>query len=201
MREEPFAVIVAEFPEEKAAQQALNKLQAERKDKSFDLIDAAIIRKTPDGKLHIKETNDSGGGKGAATGLLAGAAIGLIGGPLGIAAWSASGALLGGIAARLHDRGIHNDQLRQVGQELTPGSSALVVVIDSNWTTPIEKELVEAGGRVFTTEIAAEIAAQLRKDAQDKQSETDSFIPVSSSGVLQSPAMVEQQARDQLEDE
>lgn len=194
MKDEPFAVIVTEFDDEEAASQALTNLKAERKERSFSLKDSVIIRKDPSGKLHIKEAEDSGGGKGAGFGLLAGAALGLIGGPLGIAAWGAAGALVGGMAAKLHDSGIQNDQLRQIGEELTPGGSALVIVIDPDWTTPIEKELVQSGGRVFTTGIAAEIAAQIQKIAEEKQAEVESFVPVASSAVLQSPTRMGEQA-------
>jgi len=110
----------------------------------------------------VKESTASSGNKAAGLGLLAGAAIGLIGGPVGIAAWSSAGAAAGAIAARLHDSGIRNEQLRQVSEELTPGSSALVLVIEPQWTTAIEKDLVASGARVFTTGIAAEIAAQIQ---------------------------------------
>lgn len=194
MKDEPFAVIVAEFDNEEAASQALNNLKAERKERSFSLKDSVIIRKDPNGKLHIKEAEDSGGGKGAGFGLLAGATLGLIGGPLGIAAWGAAGALVGGMAAKLHDSGIQNDQLRQIGEELSSGGSALVIVIDPDWTTPIEKELVLSGGRVFTTGIAAEIAAQIQKIAEEKQAEVENFVPVASSAVLQSPTRMGEQA-------
>jgi len=201
MKDEPFTVILAEFENEEAASQALNNLKAERKERSFTLKDTVIIRKDPNGKLHIKETDDSGGGKGAGFGLLAGAALGLIGGPLGIAAWGAAGALVGGIAAKLHDSGIQNDQLRQIGEELTLGGSALVIVIDPDWTTPIEKDLVQSGGQVFTTGIAAEIAAQIQRIAEEKQAEVESFVPVASSAVLQSPTRIGEQAKSNMDSE
>ena len=161
--DERFAVLVAEFETEDSADQALKSIQAQTKERAISIKDAAVIRKDSDGKLQVKETADSTGGTGAGIGLLAGAAIGLIGGPAGIAAWSASGALVGGLAARLHDSGIRNEQLLMVGEELTPGSSALVLVIDPEWTTAIEKSLVAIGARVFTTGIAAEIATQIQK--------------------------------------
>jgi hypothetical protein len=93
-----------------------------------------------DGMLLLKESTASSGNKAIA--------IGLIGGPIGIAAWSVGEAAAGAIAARLHDSGIHNDQLRQVGEELTSGSSALVLVIESQWTTAIKKDLVASVTRL-----------------------------------------------------
>jgi uncharacterized membrane protein len=157
-----FSVLVAEFENDESANLALKNIYVQQNSRAITIKDAAIIRKELDGKIQVKESADSSAGKSTGIGLLAGAAIGLIGGPLGIAAWSAAGAAAGGIAARLHDRGIRNDQLRQVGEELTPGSSALVLVIDPEWTTAIEKSLVAARARVFTTGIAAEMAAQIQ---------------------------------------
>jgi len=169
MKDTIFAVIVAEFQDEKAADLALMNLKAEQKKKAFTIKDAAIIQKDPSGKLRVKETADSGSGKGAGIGLLAGGAIGLIGGPVGLILWGATGALAGGVAAKLHDSGIKNDELRKIGDELQPGGSALVVVLDPNWTSIIEQELTAAGAQVSTVGLAAEIAEQLQRAAAEKE--------------------------------
>ena len=169
MKDTIFAVIVAEFQDEKAADLALMNLKAEQKKKAFTIKDAAIIQKDPSGKLRVKETADSGSGKGAGIGLLAGGAIGLIGGPLGLILWGATGALAGGVAAKLHDSGIKNDELRKIGDELKPGGSALVVVIHPNWTSTVEQELTAAGAQVSTVGLAAEIAEQLQQAAAEKE--------------------------------
>lgn len=172
-----FSILVAEFEVEESATLALDNIHAQQSSRAITINDAAVIHKDLDGKIHVKESADSSAVKGAGIGLLAGVAIGLIGGPLGIAAWSAAGAAAGGIAARLHDSGIRNDQLRQVGEEITPGSSALVLVIEPEWTTAIEKSLVAAGARVFTTGIAAEIAAQIQQTAVEVQRGHQGYDP------------------------
>lgn len=194
MKDTVFAVIVAEFSDEKAADQALKDLNAVRKEKAFTIKDTAIIRKDENGKLHVKETADSGGGKGAGIGLLAGAAIGLIGGPIGLVAWGAAGALAGGVAAKLHDSGIKNDELRKVGDELKPGSSALVVVLDPNWTSKVEQVLSAAGAQVSTVGLAAEIAEQLQKAAAEKESMYDGGM-VAKEGVDSFKASTEVESR------
>ena len=164
-----FSILVAEFEDEESANLTLKNIRNQQNSRAITLMDAAVIRKNSDGKIRVNDSSDTSDGKGAGIGLLAGAAIGLIGGPVGIAAWSSAGAAAGIIAARLHDSGIRNDQLRQVGEELTPGSSALVLVIDPQWTTAIEKDLVASGARVFTTGIAAEIATQIQITAGQVQ--------------------------------
>lgn len=198
MKDIPYAVIVATFRDEKDADKALENLKAERKDKAFTIQDAAIIKKDINGKLHMKETADSGGGKGAGIGLILGAAMGLIGGPIGLAAWGAGGALVGGIAAKLHDSGIKNEELRKIGADMPLESSALVVVIDPNWTSPIEKELAAAGAQVSTAEIAAEIAERLQKAAAEREAELSSGLSTQEGvNAFTSSTEIEQRAKEE----
>jgi len=81
MSDVPVQLIVAAFNDEKTANAALKELKAAQHDKVIRIEDAAVLRKDEKGKLHIKETGDMGGGKGAAFGGVAGAAIGIIAGP------------------------------------------------------------------------------------------------------------------------
>jgi len=100
MSDVPVQLIVAAFQDEKSADMALKELKQARREKLIGIQNAAVIRKDEKGKLHIKETADMGGGKGAALGGVTGAAIGLLAGP---ALWvpAAVGALVGGLAAKL----------------------------------------------------------------------------------------------------
>jgi uncharacterized membrane protein len=164
-----FSVLVAEFEDEESSLLALKNIHDQQNSRAIMIQDAAVIHKGLDGKIQVQDSTDVSAANGAGIGLLAGAAIGLIGGPAGIGTRSVTGAAAGVIAARLHNSGIRNDQLRQVGEELTPGSSALVLVIDPQWTTAMEKDLVASGARVFTTGIAAEIAAQIQKTALEAE--------------------------------
>ncbi|UCF27158.1 MAG: DUF1269 domain-containing protein, partial [Chloroflexota bacterium] len=118
------------------------------------------------GKLHIKETADMGGGKGAGIGALVGGAIGLLAGPLGVAAGGALGAAVGGITAKLYDGGFKDERLEQIGGSLEPGTSAIVAVIEHRWVVDLERELAEEGANVMTTALAADIAEQLQKGGE-----------------------------------
>jgi uncharacterized membrane protein len=118
------------------------------------------LRKDAKGKLHIKETQDMGGGKGAAFGGVAGAAIGLIAGPA-LVVPAAVGALVGGLTAKLRDTGFSNQRLETLGEGLQPGSSAIVAVVEHTWVDKVEEALAETEADVMTAEIKADIAAQL----------------------------------------
>ena len=156
----PVQLIVAAFQTENGAEQALNQLKAAKKEHLIKIQNAAVIRKDAQGKLHISETRDMKGGKGAAIGGVVGAGLGILtgGATLAIAGVSAA---IGGLAAKLRDSGFKDDRLKQLGASLRPGTSAIVAVIDHIWVADLERDLREAGANVVTEAIAADVAAQL----------------------------------------
>jgi len=160
MSEVPVQLIVAAFQDEKSADMALKELKQARREKLIGIENAAVIRKDQKSKLHIKETADMGGGKGAALGGVAGAAIGLIAGPA-LLVPAAVGALVGGLAAKLRDSGFSDERLKTIGDSLEPGSSAIIAVVEHKWVAQVEKELAEAGADMFTQALSADIAEQL----------------------------------------
>jgi uncharacterized membrane protein len=160
MSDVPVQLIVAAFQDEKSADMTLKELKQARREKLIGIQNAAVIRKDEKGKLHIKETADTGGGKGAAMGGVAGAAIGLIAGPA-LLVPAAVGALVGGLAAKLRDSGFSDERLKTIGDSLEPGSSAIIAVVEHKWVAQVEKELAEAGADMFTQALSADIADQL----------------------------------------
>ncbi len=155
----PVQVIVAAFQKEDGAEEALKQLKEAKKEHVIDIENAAVLRRDEGGKLHVNEARDMHGGKGAAIGGVAGAVAGLIAGPLVLAA--GAGALIGGLAARLRDSGFSDDRLKQLGEALTPGTSALVAVIEHTWVRDVEERLAAYGANVMTQSIKADIAEQL----------------------------------------
>ncbi len=163
MTDVPVQLIVAAFQDEKGAEEALTALKQAKKEKLIGIVNAAVLRKDEKGKLRIRETADMGGGKGAALGGVAGAAIGLIAGPALIVP-AAVGALVGGLAAKLRDSGFNDERLKQLGEGLTPGSSAIVAVVEHKWVAEVEKAMAEEGANVLTEALKEDIASQLEQD-------------------------------------
>jgi uncharacterized membrane protein len=160
MSDVPVQLIIAAFQDEKMAKQALNALKDAHREKLIKINNAAVLRKDDKGRLHIKETADMGGGKGAALGGVAGAAIGVIAGPA-LLVPAAVGALVGGLSAKLRDSGFSDARLKALGARLTPGSSAIVAVVEHTWVAEVERAMAEAGADLFAEEIGADISAQL----------------------------------------
>lgn len=160
MSETPVQLIVAAFQDEDTASQALKMLKQAKRDGLIRIQDAAVIRKDEKGKLRIKETADVGGGKGAAFGGVVGAAIGLVAGPL-LVVPAAVGALIGGLTAKLVDTGFSDERLKQIGEALQPGSSAIIAVVEHRWVEEVRREMEEAGADLLTEALKTDIAQQL----------------------------------------
>src|SRR5512139_2884791 len=142
MSDVPVQLIVAAFKDEKTAKEALKVLKQAQKEKLIKIDNAAVLRKDEKGKLHIQETADMGGGKGAALGGVAGAAIGILAGPA-LLVPVAVGALVGGLTAKLRDSGFSDARLQQVGEGLKPGSSAIIAVVEHTWVDDVKKALAQ----------------------------------------------------------
>ena len=160
MSEVPVQLIVAAFKDENAANEALKALKQAKKEKLIRIQDAAVIRKDEKGKLRIKETADVGGGKGAAFGGVVGATIGLIAGPALIVP-AAVGALIGGLTAKLTDTGFSDERLKQIGEGLEPGTSAIIAVVEHRWVEQVQRQMQEAGADLFAEALKTDIAEQL----------------------------------------
>ncbi len=88
--------------------------------------DAAVVVRTPDGRLELHQSRELSAGEGAVAGGSVGLIVGLlVGGPV-------AGALLGIVAGGawgLRDTGIPDGRLRQLGEELTPGRAMLCALV------------------------------------------------------------------------
>ncbi len=178
-------LIVANYEEEDAAGEALKKLKDIEVHSDLRFLDAAVIHRDDKSKIHIKETSDPGGGKGAAAGGTIGALIGVLAGPPGIIVGGAVGALVGGVTAKAIDSGIPNDKLEELGEALSPGTSAVAVISEAPFVDMVEKQLERTGGVVSTTHMRADIPDQLAEDESD--SAVDSTADVASDEVEQAP--------------
>ena len=155
----PTQVIVAAFDGMDSAKEAFDDLKQLEKEKSIKIENAAILRKDHDSKLHVRDVKDMTGTRGAVLGGVTGAVVGVITGPVG---WVAlGGAAIGGLVAKLKDGGFDNSRLEQWGDQLKPGTSAIVAVVDHLWVRDVEAALKEAARDVITLEIGKDIAAQL----------------------------------------
>ncbi len=155
----PVVLLVGAFPGEGVADSALQDLRQAERDDQIRIVDAAVLRRDAASKLHIKETADMGGGRGAAIGGTLGAIVGLATGPVG---WVAlAGAAVGGLLAKMHDAGFPDERLREIGEALPPRSSAIIAVVEDRWADQAERQMQERGAKVLRQQLKEDIAEQL----------------------------------------
>jgi uncharacterized membrane protein len=158
-------VVVAVFQSEEGADGVLYGMEAAKSAGYYGIQNAAVLRRDKEGKLHIQEKKDWGGGKGAATGAIVGAIVGAVIGP-GAILVGAAGAVIGGLAAKLRDSGFDDKRLKALGESLTPGTSALVAVVEHKRLAEYEEKLVQASGDTVTETVAVEMAQRLVLDGE-----------------------------------
>jgi uncharacterized membrane protein len=152
----PVEVVVAAFRSEDGASNALKDLEGLGKD-VVQINESAVLIRDANNELQIKESHHVG--KGLIVGGLAGAVVSLVAGPIG---WmTAGGAAAGALVQKLRDSGFSDEKLREVGEALTPGTSALIAVVEYRFMDGVVKYLEKSGVHFAAEQVQAEVARQL----------------------------------------
>jgi uncharacterized membrane protein len=152
-------VFIAVFGTEDGAAAALKDFKAAELERSIDLIDGAAIVHRADGKVHFEETADPSGKKWAKRGAIAGGIVGLIF-PPSILAGAAVGGGAGGIWGKVRDKGISDDELRQIGESIPQGSSAIIAVAEDRLLEQLQRG-IDGYEKISRHALSADASAQL----------------------------------------
>jgi uncharacterized membrane protein len=167
----PVELLVAAWPDATAAGAALEELRAAKKQHLIGIVQAATVVVDADGKLRITDTKDMGPGKGAIVGGVLGAGLGLITGGVG---WLLlGGGAIGALAAKARDGGLSDDRLRELGERMTPNSSAVVAVVELTWVADVEREFASVGADVVRESVEEDLVAQLSDGSAVSYSATE----------------------------
>jgi uncharacterized membrane protein len=169
MSENPIQLFIATFDNEVQAKQALNDFQAMDKEGSINLIDAAVIVRGADGKVKFEETADPSGKKWAKRGAIAGGVVGLIFPPSLIASAIVGGGA-GGIWGKIRDKGFKDEDLKAVGEDMEPGTSAIIAVAEDRVIERLEKGL-EGYDRIARHAVSAEAALAISAESAEADEE------------------------------
>lgn len=132
-----YELILAVFQGEHRAVQALDALRMREEEGALRLFNAAMLIKHPSGWSAVKEENDLSAGQGSLFGALVGGLLGLLGGPAGAMIGAAAGAAAGGWIAGRTDLGFEDEFLDQIRAAMEPGSSALLLLVESQFADAI----------------------------------------------------------------
>lgn len=154
-------IIIAKYQNSDLAEAALGKLAAAKANQGVEVEDAAVVSRKHNGKLHIHETEDITGTRGAAVGGILGGVLGIMAGPAGIVAGAAVGAALGGVTARVMDTGIPHKRLQEIGASLEPDHAALVILTKAGFADFIETVIGGPNVEIHHESLSAETAEQI----------------------------------------
>lgn len=143
------------------ARAALNRMVSEG---LLDVQDAVLIGKKPDGKTVVSLEDKVIGADqkiGHVAGLIAGAVTGSL-------PFAMSRTLAGRLIGRLMDHGITHKFVKDLKEEVQPGTSALVLLgaADPERRQRIEERMNEFGAKVLTADLPAEILEQIESEIE-----------------------------------
>ncbi|MGI9648691.1 MAG: DUF1269 domain-containing protein [Acidimicrobiia bacterium] len=153
-------LIAAVYPNMAEAQATLNDLVRMHKADAIQLIDAAVMIRDADGNLSITERAELTPGKGAKRGALIGAALAVIF-PPSLLASAALGAAAGAVTGKVTDQGFENDLLEELAENLEPGKSAILAVVEHTWLERM-MDAVDGYDRILERGLTADEAGSIR---------------------------------------
>ena len=166
MSEHKYEMMVVAFDSEDEAEQVLDALKGLEGEHVIDLKSAAVVVRRADGKVRIKETKDFDARQGAIGGAVAGGLLGLLRG--GLLKGAILGAAGGAAAGKVVDLGLEDDFLKEVGESLGTGTSAVVALVDFEQVDAAMEELDKfEGGRILRHTLSAEVYHKLSEAVED----------------------------------
>lgn len=161
-------LIVLTYPDQQSGEKVFAELDELRKQQLLDLEDAALAYKDEKGKVKIKQTLEKQyTGAAAVWGGFWGLLIGLL--FLSPIFMGVIGALLGGILGRTADIGIDNKFIKEVGDSLYPGGTAVFLLATKVTDDKVIEDLARFGGQVYKTNLSSEDEALLKHALEHDQ--------------------------------
>ena len=152
-------LIVVSFESEDEADAALQALRDLRSAGGVEISDAAVIRRDPDGKTHVKGTLDGAAIAGAAIGGGLGMLLMVFFPVVGLAIGAMGGAIVGHAVS---DR-VDKDFVREVSAKLEAGSALFVLLHDGSTAGVLAALRPMEGGTLIQTNLDPELEEEVRK--------------------------------------
>jgi uncharacterized membrane protein len=146
---------------EQKAREALEFVEDLRRRRIIKILNAALLVKDEEGQVSIKDTRDIDPKKGRIMGAVTGGLIGLLAGPGGAVVGALAGLGAGGAAGKMIDQGFSDKFLENLQQYLTPGSAALILLLEHHWRQPAAEAMAGLEGFVFQQTITDTLVEDL----------------------------------------
>ena len=152
-------LVVVAFDNETDAEKLQAEMKRLQKEHLITLEDAAVVVRKADGKVKIKQSTSLVG-----AGALGGAFWGLLIGLVFRAMWwgLAIGVVLGALRGKFKDIGIDDKFIKEVGETIQPGHSAIFLLIRESTPDRLIDELKGYKGTVLKTSLSKDDETKLR---------------------------------------
>ena len=153
-------LVVVAFANQIGAAEMRDALIDLQKQGLVTLDDAAVVVRRPDGKVKVKQAVSLVG-----MGALGGAFWGMLVGLLFWMPWLglAAGAVSGALGGALSDYGLDYGFVKEVGNTIQPGHSALFLLIREATPDKLMDELRQFNGKILQTSLSMEAEAKLKE--------------------------------------
>jgi uncharacterized membrane protein len=152
-------LIVLGFSTMSGADDVLPQLDQLQREQLLKLADWARVARHEDGKIEVRQAHNTTAA-GAAGGALWGMLIGLI--FLMPLAGAVFGGVVGAVSGALTDYGIDDKFIKDLGKQITPGSSALFLYVVSATTDKVMERLSPYHPTLLRTSLSQEAEDRLR---------------------------------------
>jgi uncharacterized membrane protein len=154
-----YSIVAFNFAGQDMAKQMFRQAKSAGAFEGYDIVVEAIVEQDEKGKVHFHEPGH--GVWGAVEGGAVGGLLGLIGGPVGLLAWAVGGAVIGGAAGKYLGRPIKKGDLKEIGEAMSPDSSAILLLLEDKDTEAAVKSMLGYNANVVTLTVGDELSGQI----------------------------------------
>jgi uncharacterized membrane protein len=161
-------LIVISYPDEATGQQAYEEAQRLGGDLIVEFDALGLVTRDADGKTKVETPSGGSAGKGAVWGVLFGTLFGMLLfiPVIGLVIGGAFGAIFGA----LDKSGIDKAFRERLKEQLQPGTSALVMVVEKVTPDKAIESMSKYGGTVLQTSLSADAEKQLQEALHGSES-------------------------------
>lgn len=154
-----YSIVAFCFDGRKTARQILKEAKKAGLLDGYAIVVQAIVERNKKGKVSVKQAGK--GGLGATVGAAGGGLLALIGGPAGLLAWTVGGAVIGGIAGKHLGQPIAKGDLKELGEELWPDTSAVLLLLQDVYTEAAIDSMEGYQANVVTLTLGSELSGEV----------------------------------------
>ncbi len=157
-------LVVLTFDNMDEAEQVHQALIKGKQEGALAIDDSAVVVKDAEGKVHVKNQVSHGTWTAAGVGGLLGLILGGIFFPIGALVLGLGG---GALVGKLLDTGVDGKFVKEVGEEIKPGTSALFLLTSHENPAAEMAILRQFKGKVLQTNLSSEAEENLKKALKD----------------------------------